>query len=132
MLASRLSRNLFIEVIREAIDVARAMGISVPPGAGGKLDYYKFLSPGPFSNLKRHLTILVIGMKYRKLKSSSLQSLERGRKTEVINYNGYIANKGREMGVETSVNAQLTSMVQEIEEGIRKINPENFKEIKYK
>lgn len=129
MLVSRLSRNLFIEVIREAIAVADAMGIIVPPGAGGKLNYYKFLKPGLFSGLIRHLIIRVIGMKYRRLKSSSLQSLERGRKTEVDIYNGYIVIKGKELGVSTPVNQQLTRMVKEIEEGTRKITPQNFREI---
>ncbi len=129
MLANRNNRNLFIEVIREAVAVGNAMEIKIPPGAAGKLDYYKFLAPGILSGIKRHLTIRVIGMKYRKLRSSSLQSLERGRKTEVKNYNGYIASKGKELGVATPVNKQLTHMVEEIEQGKRQINPENFKEI---
>lgn len=132
MLVKRKTRNLFIEVIREAVEVAGAMGITVPPGATGKLDYYKFLAPGPMSGVKRHLTIRVIGMKYRKLKSSSLQSLERGRKTEVNIYNGYIASKGRELGVATPVNEQLTRMVGEIEQGKRKIDPGNFIEISHR
>jgi 2-dehydropantoate 2-reductase len=129
MLARRLSRKLFIEVIREALAVADAMEIQVPPGAGGKLDYYKFMTPGPFSGFRRHLTIRVIGMKYRRLKSSSLQSLERGRRTEVDYYNGYIARKGEELGVATPVNKQLTTLVREIEEGKREITPKNFSEI---
>jgi len=129
MLAGRKNRTLFIEVIREAVAVGDAMEISIPPGAGGKLDYYKFLAPGPLSGLKRHLTIRIIGMKYPKLKSSSLQSLERGRKTEVDNYNGYIAAKGMELGVNTPVNKQLTDMVRELEAGTRKISPGNLKEI---
>jgi hypothetical protein len=54
------------------------MALRVAPAAGGKLDYYEFLKKGRFSDIKRHLTIRIIGMKYRKLKSSSLQSLERG------------------------------------------------------
>ncbi|MEA3460968.1 MAG: 2-dehydropantoate 2-reductase [Bacteroidota bacterium] len=132
MLVKRKARNLFIEVIREAVAVADAMEIKVPPGAAGKLDYYKFLAHGPLSGLKRHLTIRVIGIKYRKLKSSSLQSLERGRKTEVDNYNGYITAKGKELNVNTPVNVQLTHMVREIEQGRRQIIPENFKEISYK
>jgi len=130
MLAKRFTRKLFIAIIREAIDVADAMGIRVPPGASGKLNFYKFLSPGIFSELKRHLTIRVIGMKYSKLKSSSLQSLERGRSTEVENYNGYIATKGRELSVSVPVNEQLTRMIREIEEGKRKISADNFREIK--
>jgi len=65
-----------------------------------------------------------------KLKSSSLQSLERGRSTEVENYNGYIATKGRELSVSVPVNEQLTRMIREIEEGKRKISADNFREIK--
>ena len=76
----------------------------------------------------------MIGIKYRRLKPSSLQSLERGRKTEVDNYNGYITRKGKELGVATAVNEQLTSMIEEIEEieqGKRPISSENFKEISH-
>ncbi|MEN8203224.1 MAG: 2-dehydropantoate 2-reductase [Bacteroidota bacterium] len=129
ILVKKKARDLFIEVIREAINVAWAMGITVAPGAGGKLQYYKFVAPGFLSGFKRHLIIRVIGMKYKKIKSSSLQSLERGRKTEVDNYNGYISAKGRKFNVPTPVNNQLTRMVKEIEEGKRQISPENFNEL---
>ncbi len=129
MLARKKVRNLFIEIIREAIRVADAMELKVATAAGGKLDYYKFLAPGLVSGFKRHLTIRVIGMKYKKIKSSSLQSLERGKKTEVDNYNGYISAKGKEYGVATPVNDQLTRIVNEIEKGERKISPDNFREI---
>lgn len=129
MMAIRKTRNISIQVMREAVDVASAMDLRLPPGAEGKLDYYKFLAPGPFSGLKRHLTIRIIGIKYRRLRSSSLQSLERGRKTEVDNYNGYIAARGKELNVAVRVNEHLTRMVKEIEKGEREITPDNFKEI---
>ena len=128
MLASAKVRNLFIGVIREAINVADGMNLKVAPGAGGKLDYYKFLSSGPLSGFKRHLTIRVIGMKYRKLKSSSLQSLERGQKTEVNNYNGYISEMGKEGNIPTPINDKLVEIIHEIEDGSRKISPANFNE----
>ena len=130
MLANRHARDIFIHVIGEAIDVANAMKLDVAPAANGKLNYYKFLSHGPLSNLKRHLMIRIIGMKYRRLKSSSLQSLERGQKTEVENYNGYISAKGKEFDVSTPVNDRLTEMVREIEDGKRSISPDNFGEIR--
>ena len=38
MLGKSKARELSIEVISEAVEVARAMGITVPPGAAGKLD----------------------------------------------------------------------------------------------
>ncbi len=130
MLAKKHTRNLFIDIIREAMKVAEAMALRVAPGAGGKLDYYTFLKPGRFSEFRRHMTIRIIGLKYRKLKSSSLQSLERGRRTEVNNYNGYISAKGFMHDVPTPVNDQLIRMIREIEEGKRKIDPKNFLEIK--
>jgi len=130
ILKFKRARNIFIEVIREALLVAGAMDLQVAPGAGGKLDYYKFMAPGALSEFKRHLTIRVIGMKYRRLKSSSLQSLERGRSTEIDYYNGYISSKGKELNVPTPVNIQLTRMVKEIEQGNRPITPENFNELK--
>lgn len=130
ILAKRKARKLFIQVIREAINVAWAMGITVAPGAEGKLDYYKFVTPGFLSGTRRHLIIRIIGKKYRKIKSSSLQSLERGKKTEVENYNGYISDKGRKFHIPTPVNNQLTQMVIEIESGERQITPANLKELK--
>jgi 2-dehydropantoate 2-reductase len=128
MLAKRYIRNIFIEIIREAILVADAMQLKVKPYAG-KLDYYQFLRPGVMSSFRQHLTIRVIGFKYRKLKSSSLQSLERGRKTEIDFFNGYISSKGKECGVSTPVNSRLTRMVQEIENGIRSISVHSLEEI---
>jgi 2-dehydropantoate 2-reductase len=128
MLAKRYIRNIFIEIIREAIQVADALVIRVKPYAG-KLDYYPFLGPGLLATFKRHLTIRVIGFKYRKLKSSSLQSLERGRKTEIDYLNGYIASKGKHCGIPTPVNSKLTRMVREIENGMRSISVSSLQEI---
>jgi 2-dehydropantoate 2-reductase len=104
------------------------MKLDVKPYAG-KLDYYRFLKPGVMASFKRHLTIRVIGFKYRKLKSSSLQSLERGRKTEIDYFNGYISSKGKAHGVPTPLNSKLTRMVQEIENGMRSISVKSLEEI---
>jgi len=127
MLRSPKARAVFIEIIREAMDVAMAMNFHVEPVA--KLDFAAFLKGRGFvANLKRRLIIGVIGRKYRKLKSSSLQSLERGEKTEVDCFNGYIAQKGEENGVPTPLNSFLTRTVKEIESGARRISPANFDE----
>jgi 2-dehydropantoate 2-reductase len=67
-----------------------------------------------------------MGMKYKKLKSSSLQSLERGRLTEIDFLNGYIASNGKMHGVPVPVNTALVDMVHEIEDGKREISPDNL------
>ena len=45
------------------------------------------------------------------------------------NYNGYIASRGKQLGVPTPVNEKLTRMVRELEQGTQKIAPANLREI---
>jgi 2-dehydropantoate 2-reductase len=129
LLAASKVRKIFIALMREAMAVAAAVGITVEPAGGGKLDYYRFLDgSGLTSNLKRTLLIRIIGFKYRRIRSSSLQSLERGRRTEIDHLNGYICDRGRENGVPTPVNDAVVAMIREIEAGTRKLCLENLNE----
>ena len=98
------------------------------PAGGGKLDYSQLLSEkGMLADLKRYLTIRVIGFKYRRIKSSSLQSLERGRKTEIDFLNGYICDKGKTHGVSTPLNDAVRAMVKEIEDGRKEMSLNNLR-----
>ncbi len=131
MLSIARARKIFIAIIREAMDVASAMHVRVEVFAGS-LDFNKFLrGKGLIADFRRHLIIRVIGHKYKKLKSSSLQSLERGKLTEIDYLNGYIADKGKRVGVSTHVNDLLISMIHEIEEKKRQISVRNFDEIDF-
>lgn len=126
MLKKRSYRNIFIAIIKEAIDVANAMGLKVLP-YGGKLDYYSLVAgDGMMDRLKRHFIIRLLGIKYRNIKSSSLEALKRGKPTEIDYYNGYIARKGEELGVPTPVNTRVVQMIKEIEAGTRRTDPVNF------
>lgn len=126
MLSIKKIRNIFLEIMREAIAVADAMDIKVEVYAG-KLDYYKILQgSGFFDNFKRHLLVRMIGFKYRKVKSSTLQSLERGKPTEIDYLNGYIAGSGRKLNVPTPVNDKVIQIVKDIEAGEKQIDPSNL------
>ena len=126
MLKKKQARLIFIAIIREAMNVAHALKLNVPP-FGGKLDYEKLMhGDGVLDTLRRHVMILVVGLKFRRLKSSSLQSLERGRPTEIDYFNGFIAKKGGEVGVDCPVNSRLTVMIKEIEGDKRSIKVENL------
>ncbi len=126
MLARRSYRTVFIDIMREGMAAARAAGIKVPPYAG-RLDYDAFLrGDGALDGIRRHLFIRMMGVKYRRLKSSSLQSLERGRRTEVDSFNGYIVKTARAHGLSAPLNEKLVRMVHEIEAGTRLISPSNF------
>jgi 2-dehydropantoate 2-reductase len=129
MLAEKKVRNIFVKIMREAMAVAEALNITVAPGGGGKLDYYKFLkSGGRLSEFKRHMMLRIVGFKYRRVRPSSLQFLERGRKTEIDYLNGYICRRAREQGVPTPVNDAVIAMVKEIEAGTRAVSLKNLDE----
>ena len=63
------------------------------------------------------------------MKSSSLQSLERGKPTEIDYINGFITTKARELGVPTLINDLIVTQIKEIEAGKRSISLTNIDEI---
>ena len=126
MLSRRKIRRIFIEIIREAVAVADRMNLNIEV-FGGRLNFRKFLRGHTvFDHLRRHLLILIIGFKYRRLKSSSLQSLERGKPTEIDYLNGYIVRNGEKTGVPTPMNQMIVTMIHEIELKKRPITLKNF------
>jgi 2-dehydropantoate 2-reductase len=128
MLSVKKIRKIFIEIIHEAVMVADAMKIKIEV-FGGKLDFRKFLEGNNiFSDMRRHLLLRIIGFRYRRLKSSILQSLERGRVTEVDYLSGYIVQNGRRMNIPVPVNSAIVDMIHEIEQKKRKVGFENFNE----
>lgn len=130
LLAIQKVRTIFIAIMREAMAVAAALQIKVEPAGGGKLDYTTFLKGrGPLADLKRHLTVRMLGFKYRKAKPSSLQSIARGRSTEIDFFNGYICDRGKELNVPTPINDAARAMVLEIEAKIRKMSLDNVDEL---
>jgi 2-dehydropantoate 2-reductase len=126
MLSISRMRRIFINVIREAVAVANAMNIKIEV-FGGKLDFYKFIEKkGLIADIKRNLLIRIIGFRYRRLKSSSLQSLERGKPTEISYFNGFIAYNAGKHNIEVPVNSKITAIIKLIEERKLSISIDNF------
>ncbi len=129
ILNTRSMRNVFTCIIREAILVADALDIDVPDFSDS-LNFYNLVSGNHFfKRLYRHLFIQVFGLKYRRVKSSGLQSLERGKKTEIDYLNGFILEKANELGIHVPVNKILVEMLHEIEDGKRAIGVDNLLEL---
>ena len=135
MLRRKVVRRLALAITSEVVDVAEAHGISLEP-VGGTLDvHHLYLPPERRAGgvgldlVFKHTIMLSVGFKYRHLKSSMLQSIERGRRAEIDFLNGYVVERGQEKGVPTPVNAALTAMVREVEAGTRRISPDNLEEL---
>lgn len=123
------ARDLFLAIAREGMRVAKAMGINVPKY--GKFLEYKMLmlmDNKPYNAMCKLVVRNVAKIAYADVKPSTLQSLEKGEKTEIDIFNGYFAQKGKEYGVPVPVNTKLTEMIHEIEDGKRPITPDNLAE----
>jgi 2-dehydropantoate 2-reductase len=119
-------RRIFIEIIHEAVEVAEKMNLKIEV-FGGRLDFKKFISgKGFISDFRRYFLLMVIGYKYKRLKSSALQSLERGKPTEVDFLNGYIIRNAIKYGVSVPVNTVIVNMIHQIENKKRNISVSNF------
>lgn len=122
--------RLFRRILAEATAVAAAAGITIEPYSG-QFNLMRLLTAdGPFAAFLRGFLALLLGaFGYGNVRSSTLQSLDRGRTTEVDWLNGYIVGLGGRHGVDTPVNRRMVEVVKEIEQGRRPMSPGNLAEI---
>jgi 2-dehydropantoate 2-reductase len=122
LLSNRPIRRLALEIFAEVAEVARAEGVKLQP-VGGTLDIDKIaitdaerqLSIGSPRLAYKHSILLAVGLKYRRMRSSMLYALERGRPPEIDFLNGEIVRRGAARGIATPVNAALVKQVRAIE-----------------
>ncbi len=134
MLGEKKFRKTFRLILYEGIQVGKKKGIKLENVSKVPIEILsatKREAMGKFSPSKYYKDFIIkqIGKKYGKLKSSSLQSLERKRKTEIDFINGIIVKYGKEVGINTPLNEKLVKIVHEIEEGKRKISRKNLEEL---
>ncbi|MEA3203124.1 MAG: 2-dehydropantoate 2-reductase [Thermoplasmata archaeon] len=111
LLEQRAARAAFLAVVAEGYAAGRAAGVRFEPVAG----FRPWLLAKPLPG--RHLLLRALGRRQGRHKSSSLQSLERGQRTEVDYLNGHIVANAKRHGTAAPVNAALVEMVHRIEEG---------------
>jgi 2-dehydropantoate 2-reductase len=120
-------RRLALEVFSELEAVATRAGVRLAK-VGGTLDISSVTltraerrSPVPLpSLLGKHALLLAVGMKFRRMRSSMLYALERGRPPEIDFLNGEITQHGALLGVPTPVNHALITHVRQIEAGLQR------------
>jgi 2-dehydropantoate 2-reductase len=129
MLADPAVRRLFLRIYGEVVETAEGLGVKLEKvAADPKLLYLAVGSSWPKRMIK-DLLVRMVGRKYAKLRSSSLQSLERGRRTEVESLNGYVVRQAARIGLAVPCNEALVRMIHEIEEKARPICRENLREM---
>jgi 2-dehydropantoate 2-reductase len=115
-------RSLALDILAEAVRVARAERVTLEPVAGFDLAWLvpePGAATGPWRAAARHALLMALGARYRHLRSSMLAAIERGREPAVDYLNGEIALRGQRLGVATPVNLAARDMVWEIARGQR-------------
>jgi len=120
----RFVRRLALEIMTETVRVAEAEGVQLQK-ISGTLDLeWLALSPaeqlevlGSPSLFSKHTVLLAVGTRYRRLRSSMLSAIERGRPPSVDFLNGEIVSRGEKHGIPTPVNAAALEAVHAISRG---------------
>ncbi|MCK6503371.1 2-dehydropantoate 2-reductase [Myxococcota bacterium] len=116
-------RRLALEVMTEVVQIARAEGVRLEKLAGTiDLDWLALTEQeraqkGSLSLAAKHGVLLVVGLKYRRLRSSMLAALERGRPPAVDQLNGEITSRSARLGLPTPVNTALVQRIHDLGAG---------------
>ena len=100
-------------VADETIKVARAHGVRLAGMQGEDMEFLE-LRLGETVDDKMAFYRRVWS-RHAKLKASMLQDLEKGRRTEINQINGYVCQKGQAAGVDTPCNDLVVELVSEAE-----------------
>jgi len=119
----RRYRRLALEAMTECIDVARAEGVTLERVAG-TLDLERIAltdadraSRGSASLTAKHALLLAVGLRYRRMRSSMLAAIERGRTPAIDFLNGEVVTRGKARGIATPVNERIVDAVWAIAKG---------------
>ena len=121
LLRHRFVRRLALEIWSELSAVAERSGIKMAKVAG-TLDIGKLaLSAGErrarlgtAGLLYKHSLLFAVGLKFRRMRSSMLVAIERGRTPEIDWLNGEVVRRGAALGIATPVNAALWRLIHDI------------------
>jgi 2-dehydropantoate 2-reductase len=123
LIRGRKARRLALEIFSEVVAVARAESVRLEKVAGTlDLDWMALTcaerqasgSPGLAA---KHALLLAVGLRYRRLRSSMLQAIERGRPPSIDFLNGEITSRATRHGLDVPVNRRAVELVHAIAAG---------------
>ncbi|HEY5925127.1 MAG TPA: 2-dehydropantoate 2-reductase [Kofleriaceae bacterium] len=123
LVRQRRYRRLALEAMSECVAVAKAEGIRLEKVAGTlDLEWIALTdadraSSGSVSLTAKHALLLAVGLRYRRMRSSMLAAIERGRTPAIDFLNGEVVTRGKQHGVPTPVNERIVATVWEIAKG---------------
>lgn len=120
LLKHALARRLALEIATEVLQVARAEGVELEPVAKTvrleRLELATSARSGRVTPtlLAQHLLVCGVGLRYRRMRSSMLAAIERGRAPAVDFLNGEVVARARKHGIAAPVNSRAVELVWDI------------------
>jgi 2-dehydropantoate 2-reductase len=114
----RRYRRLALEIMTEAVAVARAEGVRLEKVAGtldlgwiALSDAERAARLGSPALAAKHALLLAVGLRYRRMRSSMLAAIERGRTPAIDFLNGEVVARAGRHGLAVPVNARIVDQV---------------------
>ena len=135
LMPHRFVRRLALEIMTEVTQVARKENVRLEKVSGTldlswiALDEAERATAGSPSLVAKHGLLLAVGFRYRRMKSSMLSAIERGRTPAVDFLNGEVIDRARRHGVAVPVNEAIRDAVWSIANGKSKPGVALLKEL---
>ena len=120
----RRYRRLALEIMTEVVQVARRENVRLEKVSGTlDLEWIALTEAeraariGSTSLTAKHALLMAVGLRYRRMRSSMLAAIERGRTPAIDFLNGEVVARARRDGVDAPVNARVVDTVWRIARG---------------
>lgn len=107
--------KLSLRLLKEGFDVVEKLAIPLAPMPDFDVEKLKSLTRMPWDEAAPLFSGIMTNLSKEPLYGSILQSLQRGRPTEIDYINGEIANQGKLNNIEAKLNARVTELVHHVE-----------------
>lgn len=126
LMQHRVVRRVGLELMTETVHVARRERVKLEKVSGTldlewiALTEEERRAAGSPSLLAKHALLYAVGLRFRRMRSSMLAAIERGRTPAVDYLNGEVVERGKQHGIATPMNARVRSFVWDVAAGKRK------------
>ena len=120
----RRIRRLALEIMTEVVWVARKEKVKLEKVSGtidlewiALTDAERAAKLGSAALTAKHALLMAVGLRYRRMRSSMLAAIERGRTPAIDFLNGEVVDRAKLHGIDVPVNARVVELVHAIARG---------------
>jgi 2-dehydropantoate 2-reductase len=108
-------RELNIKLMIEGLEVVKKAGIKTVPIPGFSLSLIEMMAEMPLAESSSMMKSVIESLGKQPILGSTLQSIRRGKTTEVDYLNGEIVDLGKKKGIPTPANSLMVELVHQVE-----------------